>query len=169
MALRIGSDAPDFSAETTEGRIRFHDWVGDSWCVMFSHPKDFTPVCTTELGFMAGLKPEFDKRNCKILGLSVDPVEDHKRWSLDIKEATGHAPNYRMIGDSDLAVAKTYEMLPDDAGTTAQGRSFHAQAVEAEQRGDLRGAISSLQLALTFEPGNQYFKKKLQELKQSAA
>ncbi len=123
MALRIGSNAPDFSAETTEGRIRFHEWLGDSWCVLFSHPKDFTPVCTTELGYMAGLKPEFEKRNCKILGLSVDPVEDHKKWSMDIKEATGHAPNYPMIGDTDLGVAKTYEMLPEDAGTSAQGRT----------------------------------------------
>ena len=123
MTLRIGSNVPDFNAETTEGRISFHDWVGDSWCVLFSHPKDFTPVCTTELGFVAGLKPEFDKRNCKILGLSVDPVEDHKKWSIDIKEATGHAPNYPMIGDSDLAVAKTYEMLPEDAGTSAEGRT----------------------------------------------
>ncbi len=123
MTLRIGSNVPDFNAETTEGRISFHDWVGDSWCVLFSHPKDFTPVCTTELGFVAGLKPEFEKRNCKILGLSVDPVEDHKKWSMDIKEATGHAPNYPMIGDSDLGVAKTYEMLPEDAGTSAQGRT----------------------------------------------
>lgn len=123
MALRIGSTAPDFSADTTEGRVQFHDWIGDSWCVLFSHPKDFTPVCTTELGYMASLKPEFDKRNCKIMGLSVDPVEDHKKWSLDIKEATGHAPNYPMIGDANLGVAKTYEMLPEDAGTSAEGRT----------------------------------------------
>ncbi len=108
MALRIGSKAPDFSAETTEGQVRFHDWIGDSWCVLFSHPKDFTPVCTTELGYVAGLKPEFEKRNCKIMGLSVDPVADHEKWSTDIREATGNAPNYPMIGDSDLGVAKTY-------------------------------------------------------------
>ena len=123
MALRIGSKAPDFSAETTEGQVRFHDWIGDSWCVLFSHPKDFTPVCTTELGYVAGLKPEFEKRNCKIMGLSVDPVEDHKKWSADIKKATGNAPNYPMVGDADLGVAKKYDMLPDDAGTTSQGRT----------------------------------------------
>jgi alkyl hydroperoxide reductase subunit AhpC len=123
MALRIGSKGPDFGADTTEGRINFHDWLGDSWCVMFSHPKDFTPVCTTELGYVAGLKPEFDKRNCKILGLSVDPVEDHKRWSVDVKEATGHAPNYPMIGDPDLSVAKRFDMLPEDAGMTCEGRT----------------------------------------------
>ncbi len=123
MTLRIGSKAPDFSAETTEGQVRFHDWIGDSWCVLFSHPKDFTPVCTTELGYMAGLKPEFEKRNCKIMGLSVDPVEDHKKWSADIKEATGNAPNYPMVGDADLGVAKKYDMLPDDAGTTSQVRT----------------------------------------------
>ena len=141
MTLRIGSNVPDFNAETTEGRISFHDWVGDSWCVLFSHPKDFTPVCTTELGFVAGLKPEFDKRNCKILGLSVDPVEDHKKWSIDIKEATGHAPNYPMIGDSDLAVAKTYGMLPEDAGTSAQGRTAadnHTRVKDPEGRHECR-------------------------------
>ena len=123
MTLRIGSTAPDFSAETTEGRIQFHDWIGDSWCVLFSHPKDFTPVCTTELGYMARMKPEFENRNCKIMGLSVDPVDDHKRWSADIKEATGHAPNYPMVGDSDLRVAKLYGMLLEDAGTSSEGRT----------------------------------------------
>lgn len=123
MALRIGSKAPDFRAETTEGSIQFHDWIGDSWCVLFSHPKDFTPVCTTELGYMARIKPEFEKRNCKIMGLSVDPVDDHKRWSADIKEATGHAPNYPLVGDSDLRVAKLYEMLPEDVGTSSEGRT----------------------------------------------
>jgi alkyl hydroperoxide reductase subunit AhpC len=123
MALRIGSKAPDFTAQTTEGTLRFHDWLGNAWCVLFSHPKDFTPVCTTELGYMARLKPEFEKRNCKVVGLSVDSVDDHKRWSVDIEEATGHAPNYPMIGDADLSVAKLYEMLPEDAGTTAQGRT----------------------------------------------
>jgi len=112
MGLKIGDTAPDFMAETTEGRIKFHDWIGDSWAVLFSHPKDFTPVCTTELGYMAKLKPEFDKRNTKIIGLSVDPVDDHSRWANDIKETQGHAPNYPMIGDSDLNVAKLYEMLP---------------------------------------------------------
>jgi len=123
MTLRIGSKAPDFTAETTEGKIRFHEWIGDGWAVLFSHPKDFTPVCTTELGYMAKLKPEFDKRNTKIIGLSVDSVDDHNRWAGDIREATGHAPTYPMIGDSDLAVAKLYSMLPDDAGATAKGRT----------------------------------------------
>ena len=123
MALRIGSKVPDFNAETTEGSVQFHDWLGGSWCVLFSHPKDFTPVCTTELGYMASLKPEFDKRNCKVMGLSVDPVDDHVRWSADIKEATGHAPNYPMIGDSDLKVAKLFDMLPEDAGSSCSGRT----------------------------------------------
>jgi len=123
MALRIGSKVPDFSAETTQGQLDFHDWIGDSWCVLFSHPKDFTPVCTTELGYVAGLKPEFDKRNCKIMGLSVDPVANHEKWSVDIKEATGHAPNYPMIGDTDLSVAKKFDMLPEDAGTSSDGRT----------------------------------------------
>ncbi len=112
MALRIGDVAPDFTAETTEGKINFHEWIGNSWAILFSHPKDFTPVCTTELGYMAGLKPQFDKRNCKIIGLSVDPVTDHKAWANDIKETQGHAPNYPIIGDADLSVAKLYEMLP---------------------------------------------------------
>ena len=123
MTLRIGSKAPDFTAETTQGPIRFHEWLGDSWGVLFSHPKDFTPVCTTELGYMAGLQPEFQKRNAKIVGLSVDPVDDHRRWSADIKDATGHAPNYPMIGDPKLEVAKLYDMLPDNAGDTAKGRT----------------------------------------------
>lgn len=123
MTLRIGSRAPDFEALTTEGPIHFHEWIGDSWCVLFSHPKDFTPVCTTELGYMARLKPDFAARNCKILGLSVDPVEDHTRWARDIEEATGAAPNYPLIADSDLTVAKLYNMLPEDAGDTAQGRT----------------------------------------------
>ena len=121
--LPIGSDAPDFEATTTEGRIRFHEWLGDSWGVLFSHPKDFTPVCTTELGYMARLKPEFDRRNVKIIGLSVDPVESHVRWSKDIEETQGHAPNYPMIGDADLKVAKLFGMLPADAGSTSEGRT----------------------------------------------
>jgi alkyl hydroperoxide reductase subunit AhpC len=123
MGLKIGDVAPDFEAETTEGRIRFHEWIGDSWAVLFSHPKDFTPVCTTELGYMARLKPEFDKRNTKIIGLSVDPVDDHARWASDIKETQGHAPNYPMIGDSDLNVAKLYEMLPAALAGSSQGRT----------------------------------------------
>ena len=112
MALRLGDVAPDFSADTSEGKINFHEWIGNSFAILFSHPKDFTPVCTTELGYMAGLKPEFDKRNCKIIGLSADPVTDHKNWAKDIQETQGHAPNYPIIGDADLAVAKLYDMLP---------------------------------------------------------
>src|SRR5438094_9651813 len=115
MAVRIGDEAPDFTAETTEGKIRFHDWIGDKWAILFSHPKDFTPVCTTELGYMAGLKPEFDKRNTKIMGLSVDPVTDHKRWVGDIQETQGHAVNYPIIGDADLSVAKAYDMIHPNA------------------------------------------------------
>jgi len=123
MALSIGDVAPDFEAPTTEGTIRFHDWIGDSWAVLFSHPKDFTPVCTTELGYMAKLKPEFDKRNVKIIGLSVDPVENHAAWAKDIAETQGTAPNYPMIGDTDLKVAKLYGMLPADTPGTAEGRT----------------------------------------------
>jgi alkyl hydroperoxide reductase subunit AhpC len=112
MALRISEVAPDFAAETTEGKINFHEWIGSSWAILFSHPKDFTPVCTTELGYMAKLKPEFDKRNCKVIGLSADPVTDHKNWAKDIQETQGHAPNYPIIGDADLTVAKLFDMLP---------------------------------------------------------
>jgi thioredoxin-dependent peroxiredoxin len=112
MSLRIGDVVPDFSADTTDGKINFHEWIGNGWAILFSHPKDYTPVCTTELGYMARLKPEFDKRNCKIIGLSADPVTDHKGWSNDIKETQGHAPNYPIIGDPDLNVAKLYDMLP---------------------------------------------------------
>ncbi|MGH9158761.1 MAG: peroxiredoxin [Vicinamibacteraceae bacterium] len=121
--LPIGSDAPDFEAMTTEGPIRFHEWLGGSWGVLFSHPKDFTPVCTTELGYMAKAKPDFDARDVKIIGLSVDPVDDHRRWSHDIAEAMGHAPNYPMIADSDLTVAQLYGMLPAEAGESCEGRT----------------------------------------------
>jgi len=123
MSLRIGDMAPDFEAETTQGRIRFHDWIGDSWAVLFSHPKDFTPVCTTELGYMAKLKPDFDKRNTKVIGLSVDPVDNHNRWSNDIKETQGYAPNYPMIGDTDLEISKLYGMLPAELKGTSEGRT----------------------------------------------
>jgi thioredoxin-dependent peroxiredoxin len=123
MTLHLGDIAPDFEADTTEGRIRFHDWIGDSWAVMFSHPKDFTPVCTTELGYMAKIKPEFDKRGVKIIGLSVDPVEAHEKWKADIAETQGAEPTYPMIGDTDLAVSKLYGMLPAGAGETSEGRS----------------------------------------------
>ena len=123
MSLRINELAPDFSAETTEGKIRFHDWIGDGWAILFSHPKDFTPVCTTELGYMAGLQPEFKKRNCKIIGLSVDPVNQHGKWAKDIEETQGHKVNYPMIGDPELKIAKLYDMLPDEAGETSEGRT----------------------------------------------
>jgi thioredoxin-dependent peroxiredoxin len=123
MTIRIGDMAPDFAAETTQGRITFHEWLGNSWGVLFSHPKDFTPVCTTELGYMAGLQPEFEKRNCKILGLSVDPVSSHTRWAVDIEETQGHKVNYPMIGDPELKVAKLYDMLPADAGDRSDGRT----------------------------------------------
>ncbi|AQV98830.1 peroxidase [Cupriavidus necator] len=115
MAIRLGEQAPDFTADTTEGKISFHEWIGDSWAILFSHPKDFTPVCTTELGYMARLKPEFDKRNTKIIGLSIDPVDDHRRWAKDIEETQGSAINYPMIGDADLTVAKLYDMIHPEA------------------------------------------------------
>ena len=123
MPLRIGDDVPDFEARTTEGEIRFHEWMGDGWCILFSHPKDFTPVCTTELGYMAGLKPEFDRRNCKIIGLSVDSVEDHEAWSRDIEETQGHALNYPLIGDTDLAIAKAFDMIHPKATGEAKERT----------------------------------------------
>ena len=123
MPIRIGDEVPDFSAETTQGSIQFHDWIGDGWAVLFSHPKDFTPVCTTELGYMAGLKPEFDKRNCKVIGLSIDSVEDHKAWSKDIEETQGHAVNYPMIGDTDLSVAKLFDMIHPNASGDAKART----------------------------------------------
>ena len=128
MSLAINDTAPDFQAETTHGTIRFHEWIGDGWAVLFSHPKDFTPVCTTELGTMATLKPEFDKRNTKIIGLSVDPVDDHDRWAKDIEEVMGMAPNYPMIGDTDLSVAKLYSMLPADTEGTSEGRTAATNA-----------------------------------------
>jgi alkyl hydroperoxide reductase subunit AhpC len=123
MTLRINSEAPDFTAETTHGVINFHEWIGNSWAILFSHPKDFTPVCTTELGYMAGLKPEFDKRNCKIIGLSLDPVGKHSRWAKEIEETQGHRVTYPMIGDPQLKVAKLYDMLPAEAGDTSEGRT----------------------------------------------
>lgn len=123
MSLRINDLAPDFTAETTQGPIQFHDWIGNGWAILFSHPKDFTPVCTTELGYMAGLQPEFEKRNCKIIGLSVDPVGQHGKWAADIEETQGHKVNYPMIGDPELKIAKLYDMLPAEAGESCEGRT----------------------------------------------
>lgn len=123
MTLRLNNTAPNFKAETTEGQIDFHDWIGDSWCILFSHPKDFTPVCSTELGYMAGLKDEFEKRNCKIIGLSVDPVSDHTRWAQDIEDVSGNKLNYPVIGDKNLEISKLYDMLPGDAGDSSEGRT----------------------------------------------
>jgi alkyl hydroperoxide reductase subunit AhpC len=121
--ISLNSTAPDFTTDTTEGEIKFHDWIGDSWAILFSHPKDFTPVCTTELGYVAGMKKDFEKRNCKVIGLSVDPVSDHKKWVKDIEETQGHAVNYPLIGDPDLKIAKAYNMLPADAGDSSEGRT----------------------------------------------
>ena len=123
MTLRINDEAPNFTARTTEGKIDFHEWIGDGWCVLFSHPKDFTPVCTTELGAVAGLKGEFDRRDCKIIGISVDGVSDHEAWSKDIEASQGHAVNYPLIGDPTLDIVKRYDMLPADAGDTSEGRT----------------------------------------------
>jgi alkyl hydroperoxide reductase subunit AhpC len=123
MSLRINDEAPNFTADTTQGPISFHEWIGDGWAILFSHPKDFTPVCTTELGYMAGLQQEFARRNCKIIGLSVDPVGSHGKWAADIEETQGHRVNYPMIGDPELKVAKLYDMLPADAGNTSEGRT----------------------------------------------
>src|ERR1700716_2714 len=123
MSLRINDEAPNFTIETTQGPINFHEWIGDGWAILFSHPKDFTPVCTTELGYMAGLQPQFAARNTKIVGLSVDPVSAHQGWASDIERSQGHAVNYPMIGDPELKVAKLYDMLPEDAGDTSEGRT----------------------------------------------
>ena len=126
--LRINDEAPNFTADTSQGTINFHEWVGDSWAILFSHPKDFTPVCTTELGYMAGLQPEFAKRNCKIIGLSVDPVSSHSKWAVDIEETQGHKVSYPMIGDPQLKIAKLYHMLPAEAGSSSEGRTANDNA-----------------------------------------
>ena len=128
MSLRINDQVPNFRAQTTEGEIDFHEWIGDSWAILFSHPKDFTPVCTTELGYVARLKPEFEKRNCKVIGLSIDPVSDHTAWSDDIEETQGHAINFPIIGDTDLNVARTYNMFPADLSGTSEGRTAQTNA-----------------------------------------
>jgi len=148
MSLRINDEAPDFTAETTEGTVKFHDWIGDGWAILFSHPKDFTPVCTTELGYMAGLKAEFDKRNCKIIGLSVDPVKNHAEWSKDIEETQGHAVNYPLIGDPDLHIAKLYEMLPAEEGDTSEGRTAADNATVRSVF--LVGPDKKIKLSLTY-------------------
>lgn len=126
--LRINDEAPNFTAETSQGTINFHEWIGTGWAILFSHPKDFTPVCTTELGYMAGLQPDFAKRNCKIIGLSVDPVSSHSKWAVDIEETQGHKVNYPMIGDPELKIAKLYDMLPADAGNASEGRTAATNA-----------------------------------------
>ena len=132
MALRIGDQAPDFTAQTTQGTIKFHDWVGDGWAILFSHPKDFTPVCTTELGYMAGLQGEFEKRNCKIMGLSIDSVEDHNDWSKDIAETQGHPVNYPMIGDTDMSIAKLYDMIhPNAEGKASERTAMDNQTIRS--------------------------------------
>ena len=128
MSIRLGDTAPDFQAETTQGTINFHDWIGNGWAILFSHPKDFTPVCTTELGYMAKLAPEFALRNCKVIGLSVDPVDSHARWAKDIEETQGYAVNYPMIGDPTLAIAKLYDMLPAEEPGTSDGRTAATNA-----------------------------------------
>ena len=148
MSLRINDEAPNFTAETTDGAIDFHEWIGDGWAMLFSHPKDFTPVCTTELGYMAGLKPEFDKRNCKIIGLSVDPVDNHAAWAKDIEDVQGHAVTYPMIGDTDLAVAKLYEMLPADETGGSEGRTAVSNATVRTVF--LIGPDKKIKLSLTY-------------------
>ena len=148
MSLRINDIAPDFTADSTDGPIHFHDWIGDGWAVLFSHPKDFTPICTTELGYMAGLKDEFSKRNAKIIGISVDPVESHGKWQDDIKTATGHAVKYPLIGDKDLKVAKLYDMLPAGAGESSEGRTPADNATV--RSGDVIGPDKKIKLVLTY-------------------
>ncbi len=148
MPLRLNDEAPNFTTETTEGTITFHDWIGDGWAILFSHPKDFTPVCTTELGYMAGLKPEFEKRDCKIIGLSVDGVSDHEAWSKDIEETQGHAVNYPLIGDPGLEIAKLYDMLPADAGDTSEGRTAADNATVRSVF--LIGPDKKIKLSLTY-------------------
>ncbi len=148
MPMRINDEAPNFTTETTEGTINFHDWIGDGWAILFSHPKDFTPVCTTELGYMAGLKSEFDKRDCKIIGLSVDGVRDHEAWSKDIEETQGHTVNYPLIGDPGLEIVKLYDMLPADAGDTSEGRTAADNATVRSVF--LVGPDKKIKLSLTY-------------------
>ncbi len=148
MPMRINDEAPNFTTETTEGTINFHDWIGDGWAILFSHPKDFTPVCTTELGYMAGLKSEFDKRDCKIIGLSVDGVGDHEAWSKDIEKTQGHAVNYPLIGDPGLEIAQLYDMLPADAGDTSEGRTAADNATVRSVF--LIGPDKKIKLSLTY-------------------
>ncbi len=156
VSLRINDTAPDFSAETTQGAINFHEWIGDGWAILFSHPKDFTPVCTTELGYMAGLQPEFAKRNCKIIGLSVDPVTSHGKWAEDIEETQGHSVNYPMIGDPELKVAKLYDMLPADAGDYFRGPHRGHQRHGAHGVRDRAGQEDQADAQLPHEHGPQF-------------
>jgi len=151
MSLRINSEAPNFTAETTQGTINFHEWIGNGWAILFSHPKDFTPVCTTELGYMAGLQPEFAKRNTKIIGLSVDPVTSHGKWAADIEETQGHKVNYPMIGDPELKVAKLYDMLPAESGSTSEGRTAADNAGTGEC-GPLTASCASRRSEAIFSP-----------------
>ncbi|MEO1197874.1 MAG: peroxiredoxin [Pseudomonadota bacterium] len=146
--LTLGSTAPDFTAQTTSGEIRFHDWIGKAWCVFFSHPKDFTPVCTTELGTMAGLADEFAKRDCKIIGISVDPIDQHRTWKTDIADVTGHRVDYPLIGDPELKIAKLYGMLPEDAGETSEGRTAADNATVRSVF--IIGPDKKIKLALTY-------------------
>src|SRR4051794_37510918 len=155
LALQIGDTAPDFETDTTEGRIRFHDWIGDAWCVLFSHPKDFTPVCTTELGYMAKIKPEFDKRNVKIIGLSVDPVQNPAKWASDIQETQGFAPNYPMIGDTDLSISKLYGMLPASTSGTSEGRTPGRQSDRAQRLRHWAGQEDQARPGLPHDHGAQ--------------
>ena len=154
--LRINDEAPNFTAETTQGTIKFHEWIGDGWAILFSHPKDFTPVCTTELGYMAGLEPEFAKRNCKIIGLSVDPVTNHSKWAKDIEETQGHKVKYPMIGDPELKIAKLYDMLPADAGDTSEGRTRRDQCHRAHGLRDRAGQEDQADAQLPDEHGTQF-------------
>ena len=155
MSLRINDTSPDFVAETTQGTIKFHEWIGDGWAILFSHPKDFTPVCTTELGYMAGLEPEFAKRNCKIIGLSVDPVTNHSKWARDIEETQGHKVKYPMIGDPELKIAKLYDMLPADAGRHFRGPHADRQCHRAHGLRDRAGQEDQADAQLPDEHGTQ--------------
>ena len=171
MSLRINDEAPNFGAETSQGPINFHDWIGDGWAVLFSHPKDFTPVCTTELGYMAGLQPEFQKRNCKIIGLSVDPVTSHSKWAADIEETQGHKVTFPMIGDPQLKIAKLYDMLPADSGDTSEGRTAANNAtvrtVFAANHVHFAARDNAVELFIWFGERRRLFPRRRRHLSQS--